>query len=148
MIQNRTFEITTGILRPGITALLLGLCLPGCGSRLPMGQVSGRVTYDGRPVTAATVEFRPEQGPAAFGSLDNEGRYVLRTKSPGDGVVVGKNVVSVVPVVEFNLLGNRKGKQPLQPSAVPEKYRRGETSGLVREVKPGNNVFDFELSDY
>lgn len=112
-----------------------------------MGQVSGRVTCDGKPVTTATVEFRPEQGPGAFGSLDSEGRYVLRTKSAGDGVVAGKNAVSIVPVVEFNLLGSREGKQPPQPSAVPEKYRRSETSGLVREVKPGNNVFDFELGN-
>ena len=86
-------------------------------------------------------------GRGDFGSLDSEGHYVLRTKSAGDGVVVGKNVVSIVPVIEFNLPGSRAGKKPPQPSVIPEKFRRGETSNLVCDVKPGDNIFDFELKD-
>jgi hypothetical protein len=141
-IQDRTCRtfLAVSLLLPGLVGL-------GCGSQLPMGQVSGRVTCDGKPVTEATIEFRPERGPGAFATLDSEGRYVLQTKSSNDGVVTGKNAVAIVPVVEFKLQNVRSAQKPAGGSTIviPEQFRRTETSGLVVDVKPGSNVFDFEL---
>jgi hypothetical protein len=130
-----------------VSLLLPGLAGLGCGSRLPMGQVSGRVTYGGKPVTEATIEFRPERGPGAFAALDSDGRYVLQTKASNDGVVAGRNAVAIVPVVEFKLQNMRSPQKTTGGTAIviPEQFRRTETSGLAVDVKPGSNVFDFEL---
>ena len=61
---------------------------------------------------------------------------------------LGKNTVVILPPTEINIIDIKPDKQPKQVSLnIPEKYRRPESSGLAREVKPGNNVFDFELKD-
>lgn len=126
------------------------LTIAGCGgSRIETAAVSGTVTYDGKPVTEGTVLFQPEKGPGATGSLDAQGHYVLRTKKLADGAPLGKNTVVILPPTT---LGGPDSPTPGQlikrdfPN-IPEKYRRAETSGLVREVNPGNNTFDFEIKD-
>ena len=126
------------------------LTLSGCGgSGITTAAVSGTVTYQGKPVTEGTVFFQPEKGPGATGGLDSQGHYVLRTKTRGDGAPLGKNTVVILPSTEISIIDLKPhGQMPKRDySNIPEKYRRGETSGLVREVKPGDNVFDFELKD-
>ena len=112
-----------------------------------MGQVSGKVTYEGKPVTEGAVLFQPTRGQGAVGKLDQQGRYVLRTNSPGDGAVVGKHTVTVVAPTSIEIIGiTGPGQLPKREFPnIPEKYRRPETSGLTAEVKPGSNQFDFDL---
>ena len=74
---------------------------------------------------------------------------MLRTKTRGDGAPLGKNSVVILPSTEISIIDLKPhGQMPKRDySSIPEKYRRSETSGLVREVKAGDNVFDFELKD-
>jgi hypothetical protein len=131
-------------------APLLLAILAGCGdSNLQLGKVSGKVTYKGRPVTAAKVTFFPERGPAATGLLDDQGRYELMTLKPGDGVMVGKNRVGVSPILAGVSL--TPGKPPALPvqekSIIPAKYHNPQTSEFIVEVRNGGNTFDFDLKD-
>ena len=61
------------------------LCLAGCGDDgPPVGEVFGRVTYRGQPVTEGTVEFFSDVIPyAADAQLEKDGSY--RIDAPREG---------------------------------------------------------------
>ena len=59
-----------------IVALLFGLA--GCGSDNPLGReaVSGKVTFNGLPLDAGSINFEPQQaGGVASGAVIAEGSY-------------------------------------------------------------------------
>jgi hypothetical protein len=108
-----------------------------CGRSFPMAEVSGRVTYKGRPLPEGTIMFVPQTGFAAAGTIGPDGTYRLVSGKPGDGAVIGRHKVAVIP--------------PYQPQSrdypkFPLKYQDAETSGLVAEVKEGQNTLDFALT--
>jgi hypothetical protein len=123
-----------------------GLCLTGllassigC-SEDKFGQVSGRVTFEGNPVAAADLEFQPEVTGAApsYARADDDGRYTLKYSASKTGAEIGTHLVKITTARRVDD-GARKLKEKL-----PAKYNRN--SDLVREVKPGENVIDFELT--
>ncbi len=146
-------------------ARLLAACLlvaPGCsddglGKRY---QVTGTVTYNGKPLERGQVNFlstTPEGRPAS-GDIE-AGRYRLTTQTSGDGAMPGKYRVTIVamdvdltkaiekqqggmPHQQDIIKANRKAKR-----MIPAKYEAPETSGLEREVKEQSNTFDFPLTD-
>jgi hypothetical protein len=81
-------------------ALLLG-GLAGCGGGPKLVPVKGRVIYgDGRPVSAASVVFTPDEskgntGLLATGLLGLDGSFTLRTYPHGDGAMVGAYKVTI-----------------------------------------------------
>jgi len=87
-----------------LTVLLLGL---GCGGRKSYNfvPVSGKVTWDDKPLAKATVHYKPtdfgggEPPPEAYGTTDEEGRYTLAPVGEGlvgsTGAVPGKYLVQV-----------------------------------------------------
>ena len=128
---------------------LIGCCFAfGCNSQDDGPQraaVSGTVTIDGEPVETGAVEFVPTEGttgPVAGAVIEN-GKYSAPKKL---GPVVGTNRVKIN--------GTRKTGKTVKTQmgsivdervpVVPEQYNAQST--LVREVKPGKNVFDFPLS--
>jgi hypothetical protein len=65
-----------------------------------MGRVSGVVTYKGQPVELGEVLFVPDaskgnKGVPSMGSIQKDGRYVMSTQDPGDGVIAGFHKVGV-----------------------------------------------------
>lgn len=115
-------------------ALGLGSC-PGCGessSELPTVRVSGTLNVDGKPVSKGTVHFNPAQGPPATGIIQ-EGKFTLSTYKEGDGVVPGKNRISVEVVTE---VPTRDGDTAAK-SLIPAKFMNADTSGLQLDVRPG-----------
>jgi hypothetical protein len=138
---------------------LLGLCLTGCGGTdgaPELAPASGTISYQGKPLAGAHVVFASESGARiSRGITDDNGRYQLGTFKPGDGAVVGKQLVTVVAE------GPRRPPPPGTPGAgmpggpslpglalIPEKYFQPQTSGLTAEVRSGeNNVFDIELTE-
>jgi len=141
--QLREFEIAAGT-TPWRWAA--GLCLAGvlaasigC-SEDKFGQVSGRVTFEGKPVAAADLEFQPEVTGAApsYARADDDGRYTLKYSASKTGAEVGTHLVKITTARRIDD-GARKVKEKL-----PAKYNRN--SDLLREVKAGDNVIDFELT--
>jgi hypothetical protein len=106
----------------------------GCG-RSGYGQVEGKVTFKGQPLTEAAIVFVPERGPAAGGAVGEDGSYRLLTKRLGDGAVLGRCKVAFV------------SPDPLKPLPIPKKYLDAETSGLTVEVKEGQNTINFEIPE-
>ncbi len=122
----------------GVVGWWLGNKLVGGGSNLPpLAPVTGVVTLNGEPLVDATVEFspipepgQPAPGSASFGRTDENGLYELQYKKGVPGAVIGKHRVRIEPSLRSRVL-------------LPPKYN--ERSTLIREVKPGRNVFNFHL---
>jgi hypothetical protein len=115
---------------------LLGLFFGGCGRSGPeLAPVSGRVTLSGKPLEKADVVFVPESGkPPASGRTDAEGRYVLAYKRGVMGGPVGQNTVQIR--VSRELVRN--------PPKIAARFN--SQSELHREVKAGQNEFDFDVT--
>ena len=116
--------------------LLLGLLISGCRrSGAELAPVSGRVTLAGKPLEKADVIFQPENGkPPASGRTDADGHYELAYKRGVMGGPVGQNLVQIS--VSRELVHN--------PPKIAPKFN--SKSELHREVKPGQNEFDFDVT--
>jgi hypothetical protein len=114
---------------PLITLGALASLVAGCETRY--ATVRGRVTLDGRPLKSALVGFYPETGRGSHGETDAEGRYELMYTNKKAGVPPGSCVVRIT-TADANT-----------PEKLPARYH--EKSELAEDVKPGDNVFDFEL---
>ena len=117
--------------------LVVVLSLAGCGPEFPLAEVSGKVTCKGKPLPEGTVLFVPQGGPAAASVLAADGSYRLLSRKPGDGALIGRHKVAIIPPPHGKIANAPK---------VPPKYRDPETSGLVAEVKKGENILDFDLT--
>lgn len=117
----------------------------GC-RRSDMVPVSGRVTFEGRPVPKAIVRFVPESRPMAAAGTDDDGRYGLTTRRPMDGAYIGRHKVIVTPWMPG--AGDTSGvaAEPERPD-IPKIVRDADSTPLTVEVTPeGPNQFDFELA--
>lgn len=127
---------------------LLAFVLIGCGDRGPKTwPASGNVVFrNGQPVTSGIVEFAPVGlGPAARGSIDAKGHFVLKT---GDilGAVADKHRVAIVQFgLRDGLSKSARDHAHIVPIVHP-KYARFESSGIECKVEAGkDNVFTFEV---
>ena len=144
-----------------VTAIWVALIVVGCGSR-GMGQVKGKVTVGGVPVTSGAIMFYPAEGPGAVGDIGADGTYTLRTHKPGDGAVVGSHKVAIHSTgvgpgsmqepksLDDELRGSPgNSAKILVPGKitwiVPEKYSTPQESPLTAEVKSGQNTIDFDI---
>lgn len=137
-------------LRSRRTLLLVaaGTCLlaPGCGRQL--GTVTGKVTFDGKPVTGGSVAFLPlSKGPdgkgvrPASGAIQAGGEYHLSSFVANDGVAAGKyRITYSPPVMEYPPGVYTPGKPPPQSgfeNLVPAKPEV--------DIEPGGGTIDIEL---
>jgi hypothetical protein len=131
----------------------------GCGGDpddLPREQVSGKVSFDGQPITKGNIQFIPAGSVQVtqIGAMINDGSYLIERK---EGPVPGVYRVMVnAPDLrsEANLAGI-PGKENEAPGArqsmapkdrIPKKYNVAST--LTAEVKAaGPNKLDFDLKD-
>lgn len=116
--------------------LLIGLISAigaGCGGggQPALGEVTGRVTLDGKPLAGAIIMASPEVGRPGTATLDSDGKYVLKYTEGVEGTKLGRNKISFVWPTDVS--GPR----------IPAKY--AEKSELVIDVKKGTNTFDFPL---
>jgi hypothetical protein len=137
-----------------VASLVLSLICGACTrSDLPKtALVKGRVFYEGKPLGNADVVFLPEDaGRSASGRTDANGNYTLGTFAIDDGAVIGKHRVSISargpnrPLRAGEAGTGMPGETMPGDPLIPEQYFSPETSGLIREVQPGANQFDFEL---
>ena len=133
----------------GIVAVALGGAAIGCGSTGPgMAQVTGKVTYQGKPVPKGLVSFvaTGPDGRNATGQIDESGNYRLQTENPGDGALTGDYNVSIS--ARDDVILDYIPKKPIPPKYLaPAKYEDPAKSGLKATVKSGSNSIDFPLAD-
>jgi hypothetical protein len=145
-------RITSFALRSllGPVLVLVSLFAAGCGGSDNLASVHGTVTLDGEPLAGAKVEFefRGEEvirgkstGSASYGKTDAQGRYTLAYTPDKEGAPIGEHTVRIT-TREMKLDAN--GKEVLIPERLPPQYH--VDSKLAREVKPGSNTIDFDLT--
>jgi hypothetical protein len=139
------------------------LSAAGCGRAGPSVQpVEGTVLLDGNELEGATVGFAPldDTSLPAVGLTDTDGRFRMTSTGGGQpeaGAVVGEYAV-VVSKQEVEGTGSTIDevdsapapsttypRQPRITDIVPPAYGRADSSILRATVKPGRNVFRFEL---
>jgi hypothetical protein len=112
--------------------------------RRPTHPVSGKATFDGKPIPGAFVVFQgvgkePRQ-PRADGYVEADGTLQLSTYTAFDGVPVGEYAITVeLRKPLFTLEGK------LGPNILPERFAGPKTSGLRYTVKPGQNTINIDL---
>lgn len=113
----------------------------GCGeSGPPLGEVTGAVKLDGKPLPEALVQFQPRKGPPSFAVTDSRGTYRLRFTTDFYGAAPGAHAVRITTARSFSKPG---GEEVEVAEKLPPIYHA--RSQVVREVKLGGNQFDFEL---
>jgi|1185.fasta_scaffold37497_2 hypothetical protein len=149
-----------------LLSLLPSMALVGAcnrNSRLGVAPVRGRVMYDGRAVTNATVVFSPSDNtiekakklrPYAY--VDGQGNFEIMTYKEGDGAPPGNyRVMILIAGAPSKSSKDRAAGEPEHPvsqnpnvpMAVIEKYGNLETSGINVTVENGeNNLAPFVLT--
>jgi hypothetical protein len=127
---------------------LLGMAA-GCQDGGPsVANVSGTVTYKGKPIPNLTINFIPEGGRPSWGLTDSSGKYSLHWDEDYDGAEIGTHKVSVafVPGSQGAEAGRAKTPPatPAEQAAITKKYGI-ETSPLTYEVKSGSQTINLEL---
>jgi hypothetical protein len=130
-----------------LTAVILVTCasLTGCNSvkKVPVGEVSGKVTFEGKPVGQGIVTFmNPEVGAGDEAHLNPDGTYVVKTPMP-----VGEYKVFILPPIVYkkvDIRGPEVGVE-VQTKEIPQRYRTIGTTELKATVKEGKNQLDFDM---
>ena len=137
---RRVWLAAGGLLVLGPVALALGFL------RKAEPTVTGTVRLDNEPLPAGSIAWIPIEGtpgPGGGGGINNKGKYEVQR-----GLRPGKYRVEIRST---RTLPGRKVLNPTIPSelvdeevaVIPEQFNT--RSGLIREVGPGSNVFDFDL---
>jgi len=115
---------------------LLVFSTAGCSNSGPeLAPVAGRITLDGRPLGKADILFQPDgPNPPSSGRADADGRYQLAYKRGVMGGHVGSNTVQIT--ISPDVVSN--------PPNIPARYN--SESKLTKEIKSGQNEFNFDLT--
>src|SRR5262245_50737601 len=143
----------------GFCLLVAAFCF-GCGKSNPLGTVpvSGKVTYNGKPVESATISFIPDgDGRPATAISATDGAYNLTTLDwpgavPGPYTAVVRKsdvaLASTQPVTMEEALKLNNRPPPSSKELLPAKYSDATKSPLKVEVKKGaKNAIDLPLAD-
>jgi hypothetical protein len=137
------------IRRAHIRAALLGLTLLAAGCTPGFGDISGKVTYKGKPVAGATIMFYDVANNSVPAIVDADGNYKVEKVAAGTAKIA---ILVPIPIVFASPTGKGGGtfstdKPALTPPKIPAKYSNPEQSGLTYEVKKGPQTKDFALGD-
>lgn len=145
-VSNR-FRVATSVLT------LLTFSLSGCGgnsNRPKTAKVTGKVTYEGKPIETGSLLFVPVGGgSSAQGNIAADGTYTLGTFTETDGAILGNFKVMITawtqpkggPGLPEDAIRGDAG--PI--SLIPEIYGDLEKSGLTATVKDEKNTINFDL---
>jgi hypothetical protein len=130
------------------TSLILA-AVAGCGkSPPPQTDVSGTVTFEGKPVEGVIVTFYPivEKGQPRLAysraTSDAAGKYTLISEDGKPGAVVAKHKV----VVNWPVRGAKEMATQAAPSpAIPTQYTTATETPIEVEVKSGQNDIPIDV---
>jgi hypothetical protein len=154
--SRQLFSLSVGV--------LLLLAPSGCGRGV--GQVSGKITLNGGPLSAAqgAVFFAVDNREVA-GTIDNDENYTVLDVPVGAAKVrlvnprpeasrrLGAAVSGKVDfgkftpedMLKYDPGQRRKTKPPPFVPPIPAKYESTSTSGLTFDVRPGQQTFNIDL---
>jgi hypothetical protein len=138
--------------------LLVVLAESGCGAK--RGDVSGTVTYQGKPLPLGTVTFMDAKNESLGSSPITQGKYaiakvpvglvkvIVSTPPPLTGKDPPHPLFKAKPRAESPKKAKRGERLTPDPGSVisiPDKYRSPDQSDLTYTVTPGENTFEIEL---
>ena len=130
----------------GLGLALAALAGAGCGPG--KGDVSGKVTYKGKPLVYGSVQFVGRDGQPKLAEIAKDGTY----RAPG--VTAGENQIAVnsgnpAQSVMLDKSGRPKEPPPVDPKLwfpIPDKYGDTRKSGLTFTVEKNvANTHDIDL---
>jgi hypothetical protein len=136
------------LFRPAVWLGVLALAAAGCQGK---GDVSGKVSYKGKPLVWGTVTFEGKDGGLHYCNIASDGSYSV------SGVAIGEAKVAVSSInpkssdfVAIQREGSKKPPPPPRPAVtgwfpIPAKYDTPFKSGLVYAIKGGENQIDIVL---
>lgn len=129
-----------------LAMLTIGLALSGCGDREVRGRISGKVTFQGRPVTEGLVLFsNARKGIHMTAPLKADGAYEVLT-AKGAGLPLETYQVCVTPPLPQVVTGASEEPSEVKPYPnIPPRYRDPKTSGLTLTVASADNRFDIDM---
>lgn len=119
----------------------------GCGPELPpIGEVSGLVTQDGKPVEGVALEFIPaEGGRPSLAVTDSEGRYNAMFTADTDGALVGKHSIRYeINGPEAPMPANSDAEF-IPTSKKPDMGGKNKIEPSEVEIVDGSNEINFEF---
>jgi len=145
-MSSLCFPPVRSFFRPGVAMALLTLAAVGCGGR---GDVSGVVSYKGKPLVFGTVQFEARDGTIKQANIETDGSYSI------PGVPVGEAKVAVSSdnprSGAFQPL-QREGMPPPTPLPevkgwfpIPPEYQDLSKPKLTYTVKRGKNTYEIDL---
>jgi hypothetical protein len=139
-------------------ALVAAVIVAACEEPLvppAIAHIKGRLTLNGKTLRPghAVVFMEPHAGYLAFGTTDEDGRFVVNSWKNGDMVPGRYKAYISPPQTEENLDDRHRfdhpDRSPAKHVAVefPERYRTMETSGLEFKIATGENDLTVNLTD-
>ncbi len=142
--MSHTFRFCLPVAKSSpLVVVMACLLLPvsGCGNGSGTATVSGKITYQGKPVTNGLINFMPSTGRPLGGGIRPDGTYEFRLP-PGEYKVR----IDTPPALPQ---GWKEGDPPpkMGPRQVPYQYGHFQTSGLTASVGPQDDILsiNFEL---
>jgi hypothetical protein len=134
--------------------LFLALLLSAAGCSKSAGEVSGKVTLNGKPLKGGTVTFIAATGTGASAGISPDGTYKALKVPLGDVKVIVVGPVFKMDLPAGGAAGGDTFKLPTKPSEgpppadqiVPKKYADPDSSGLALTVQKGGQEFDIPLT--
>lgn len=123
------------------SASLLAMLVVGCSNGRPMGDVQGRVTLNGKPLSEGAVRFIPIKGDTpATGGIIRDGIFKVQVPVSKQRVEISSNVVD-----REKTPPNPTGDQIVMKILVPERYNN--RSELTLDVVSGLNEPVYDLKN-
>ena len=127
-----------------VLGLVAAMVIGGCSGSTtytydgPTGQLKGKVTHKGQPVTEGQVVFMSVRG-SATGQIGTDGAFEM-TYSGSSDIPVGTYKVCVLPPKSgVATSGDEEAPTTVDNPQIPKKYQLSATSGLTATVKEGEN---------
>lgn len=132
--------MATAWCRRGVTGavLLLGLVSAGCGGK---GEVSGKVTYQDKPVVYGSVMIIASDKKPYYGQIGEDGTYTVSGVPAGEAKVV----VSSPDPRQAAGKGGSPSVDPKKWFAIPGQYGDPDKTPLKLTVNSGANKFDIPM---
>ena len=129
------------------TLLLLATATTGCQKPELLGKVSGKVTFQGQPVSEGLVLLvNAEQGIHLTAKLGEDGSFDVKSVS-GAGLPPGTYQIAITPPrVEFPIDPTEAPPIIQEHPNIPGKYHNAARSGLTLVVKEGENRLDVDMT--
>jgi hypothetical protein len=125
---------------------LVALVACGCSGGGAKGDVSGKVTYDGKEVPSGSVSFRNKAGWTGNSNIKEGGTYEITGVPAGQVEVTVQTFPPSPGVVRPDAAPNSVKIASQKYVELPKAYADFKTSGVTLDVQAGKQTKDLDLA--